>query len=154
MRTWHHWLDIRDPVGEAWQGELVALTGSPLLVLSLIATLGAVVMTALCWRRGGRVRVLTRTGCILLCQALALFTGGLFINDTFDDLYPSWSTLFQPDTAPSPTTIAAGPDTSLDLWLKGHVTDAGRKGLVFDWKPRELPSWRLPAAPTVYVPPS
>ena len=132
----------------------MALTGSPLLVLSVLATLGTVTLTVLCWRRGGRLRVLTRTTCILLCEALALFSGGLAVNDAFDDLYPSWSTLFQPDTEPSPATIAVGPDASLDVWLKGHVADARSKGLVFDWKPRELPGWQLPAAPTVYVPPA
>lgn len=133
----------------------MALTGAPLLVLSFVATLAAAALTVRFWRRGGRSRVLTRAGCVLLCEALALFTAGVAVNDYFDGLYPSWSTLFQPDATPStPAAIAAGPDTQLDLWLKGHVADAAELGLVFDWQPRELAAWRLPAAPIVYVPPA
>ncbi len=134
----------------------MALTGTPLFALSFVALLGSLALTVICWRRGGRLRVLSRAGCILLCEALLLFTGGLAINDSFDGLYPSWSTLFQPDPSPSSSSdpIAAAPGTSLDLWLRGHASEGAKAGLVFSWKPRDLAAWHLPVTPAMYIPPT
>ncbi len=129
----------------------VSLTGLPLLVCGIVATLLGFAGTVFLWRRGGRWRLLSRTGLVLLCEALAVFTGAVATNRALD-LYPSWATLFQKAAPPPPQNAVADPATSLDVWLKGRAADGARKGLYFDWKPTGLASWHLAAVPTVFVP--
>jgi hypothetical protein len=129
----------------------VSLTGLPLLVCGIVATLLGFAATVFLWRRGGRLRLLSRTGLVLLCEALAVFTGAIATNRALD-LYPSWATLFQKAAPPPPQNAVADPATSLDVWLKGRAADGARKGLYFDWKPDGLASWHLAAVPTVFVP--
>jgi hypothetical protein len=135
-------------------GGPVSLTGAPLLVLGILASLGALVATIRYWRRGGRWRILTRTVGILVCEVLALATAGLIVNHALDDLFPSWSALFGPDRAVAAPTIVADPTTGLDEWLRGHRAEGERHGLTFEWKPVGAAAWHLPAPPVISVPPA
>jgi hypothetical protein len=133
----------------------VSLTGLPLLILSVIATVGALAATIFFWRRGApRFQALTRTLCVLLCEALALFTGGLVMNRALD-LYPSWSTLMhQNDGGKAPANAVVDSTTNLDTWLRSQAAEGSKNGLAFDWKPPEWTSWHLVTPPTIYLPPA
>jgi hypothetical protein len=131
----------------------VALTGLPLLVLSILASLGAFGLTIWSWARGGRWRALTRTAGVLLCEALVLFTTGLVVNRSLDNLFPSWSALFNQDRAAPPPTVVADPTTKLDVWLHGRAVEGTHNGLVFEWHPGGAAAWHLPVPPIIYVPP-
>jgi hypothetical protein len=131
----------------------VSLTGLPLLVFSIVASIGAFVLTILVWRRGGRWRTVTRTAGVLLCEALVLCTAGLVVNRSLGDLFPSWSALLNQDRAAPPPTVVADPATKLDVWLHARAVEGTHNGLVFEWHPSGAAAWHLPAPPVIYVPP-
>lgn len=134
----------------------MALTSPLLLIVCILGALGALTGTVFLWKRGGRLRVPVRVVNVLLCEALALFVGGLVLNNALD-LYPSWTALVHqndPAKAAQPTAqpvIDGG--TDLDIWLRSRATEGAKNGLVFDWKPKEWTQWHLAAPPTVYLPP-
>jgi hypothetical protein len=131
----------------------MSLTGVPLLVFSVLLTLAAAGATVFFWPIGRRWRSLTRTGCVLLTEFLALFTIGLVINRAEDDLYPSWSALFDRVTSGAPP---AGDHYSgaLDDYLRGRAAEGRTSGVVIDWRPTGWQSWHLAGAPEVFVPPA
>jgi hypothetical protein len=119
----------------------VALTGLPLLVLAVVASLSVLYLTIRHWSRGVVVRVVG-----LLCvEALVLFTAGLVVNRAFDDLFPSWTALLHQDTVPAPPPEAAT-SARLDGWLRG------RDSRTFDWTPAGERYWPLLQPPVVVVP--
>jgi hypothetical protein len=119
----------------------VALTGLPLLVLAVVASLSLLYLTIRYWSRGVVVRVVA----ILCVEALVLFTAGLVVNRAFDDLFPSWTALLHQDTVPAPAAQAATP-ARLDGWLRG------RDSRTFAWTPAGERFWPLAQPPTVVVP--
>ncbi|OLB81610.1 MAG: hypothetical protein AUI14_02750 [Actinobacteria bacterium 13_2_20CM_2_71_6] len=131
----------------------MSLTGLPLLVLSIVASAGAFVLTIWSWQRGGPWRVVVRTLGVLLCEALVLFSTGLVVNRALGDLFPSWSALLNQDRAAPPPTVVAAPATKLDAWLHGRAVEGAHNGLVFEWKPTGEAGWHLSAPPVIYVPP-
>jgi hypothetical protein len=131
----------------------VSLTGLPLLVVSILAALGAFAVTIWSWRRGRWWRPVTRTVGVLACEALVLFTVGLVTNRSLD-IFPSWSALLDQDRkAPPPTVVAADPTTKLDDWLRTRAVEGTHNGLVFEWRPADTATWHLTTEPVVYVPP-
>ena len=70
----------------------MTLTGVPLILLVATATGAAGAATARFWPRGGRLRPLTRTLCVLLLKALVVTTAGLVVN-RYQQFYPSWVAL-------------------------------------------------------------
>jgi hypothetical protein len=132
----------------------VSLTGLPLLVFSVLAAVAALILTVRYWGRGGRWRAVTRTVSVLLCEALALFAGGVIVNHALGDLFPSWSALLQQDRTAPPPPVVADPATRLDVWLRSRALEGEHNGLVFDWRPVDATAWHLPDPPTIYVPPA
>ena len=131
----------------------MSLTGLPLLVFGIMASLGAFGLTIWAWGRGGWWRPVTRTLGVLLCEALVLGTVGVAVNRSLE-IFPSWSALLDQDRPPPPpTTIVADPTTKLDVWLHDRASEGARSGLVFEWKSTEVKAWHLPAPPVIYVPP-
>ena len=131
----------------------MSLTGLPLLVSGILASVGAFALTIWSWGRGGRWRAVTRTAGVLVCEALVLFTAGLVVNRSLGDLFPSWSALLNQDRAAPPPTVVADPATKLDVWLHARAVEGTHNGLVFEWHPSGAAAWHLPAPPVVYVPP-
>gem|GEM_PF-3964571 len=129
----------------------MTLTGLPLAVCVAVGAIGALVFAVACWRRGGRLRWLTRTGMVLLCEATALLAVAVLANRALD-LYPSWASLVS--TATEPPVPAAAPAARLDLWLDARARTGTRDGLAFVWQPAALPGWHLATAPVVYLPPA
>jgi len=129
---------------------MMSLTGLPLFVLCLIATLGALTLVIVLWRRLGRFRVAGRTLGIVLCEALALASLGLAVNRN-GDFYPTWSALLGGvRTRSQPHALS----TNLTDWLHARTAEGERDGLVFTWKPPTESAWHLAAAPIVYLPPA
>jgi hypothetical protein len=131
----------------------VSLTGWPLLVTSVLASMGAIAGTIWCWGRGGWWRTVIRTAGVLVCEALLLFTAGLIVNRSLGDLFPSWSALLDQDKKAPPPTVVADPATKLDTWLHSKAIEGTHNGLVFEWHPSGAAAWHLPAPPVIYVPP-
>jgi hypothetical protein len=128
----------------------LALTGIPLLLLCWAGTKLVFGLTIVAWRHGGRVRVLTRTVSILLCEAMVLFTVGVAANRALD-LYPSWAALLHPVPRPKPV---AAPAARLDGWLHSRDVRGGPHGVTFAWEPPGWTGWGLREAPSVFVPQS
>jgi hypothetical protein len=133
---------------------LVSLTGLPLLILSIVAAVGALVGTILLWSRGGRARLFTRTASILLCEALAVFAGAIAANRALD-LYPSWSTFFAKAKPPPPAAKAVdAPPTVLNEYLAAHAQQGKQAGLALPWQPAGGAAWDLSGQPTLFLPPA
>ena len=130
----------------------MSLTGLPLLVLSAVASLGAVAGTVWFWRGTAWWRPISRTAGVLACEALILFTAGLVVNRSLE-IFPSWSALFNRHHAAPPPTVVADPGTRPDVWLHSRAVEGARNGLVFEWHPARAAAWHLEAAPVIYVPP-
>lgn len=128
----------------------MSLTGLPLLVLSLTATVGALVLVVAGWRRLRRFRVPGRTLSIVLCEVLALASLGLAVN-RWGDFYPSWTALLG---GVATRSLAHASSTNLAHWLVARAAQGERDGFVFTWKPAVVSSWHLDEAPIVYVPPA
>ncbi|MFI1996356.1 hypothetical protein [Actinoplanes sp. NPDC020271] len=120
----------------------MSLTGIPLIVVAVVVTLLTAAATVVSWRRGGRLRVVLRTGGVLLTETLLLLTVGLAVNRS-EDFYPTWAALSS-SAQTSGTTYALTPGR-LDGWLRAH-------GPAFTWEPDGWTGWHLAAAPTVVVP--
>ena len=130
----------------------MSLTGVPLLVLGVVASLGALAGTVWFWRGANWWRPITRTAGVLACEALILVTTGLVVNRSLE-IFPSWSALFNRHHAAPAPTVVADPTTRLDVWLRSRAVEGARNGLVFEWRPAGVGTWHLTAAPVVYVPP-
>ncbi|HKS98682.1 MAG TPA: hypothetical protein VJT31_04050 [Rugosimonospora sp.] len=126
----------------------MSLTGVPLLVLCWFALKLALGLTIVGWRRRGRSQLVTRTACLLLCEAVVLFSVGVFANRALD-LYPSWTVLLHP--LPKPKPVAA-PAARLDTWLDGRDVQGSKHGVSFTWEPFGWTGWGLATAPKVFVP--
>ncbi len=120
----------------------MSLTGIPLIVVAVLATLLAAAGTVVTWRCGGRLRVLSRSGAVLLTEALLLLTAGVVVNRS-EQFYPTWAALSS-SARTSGTTFAVTPG-NLDGWLRGN-------GPAFTWKPPGWTGWHLAGAPLVVVP--
>ncbi|MBY8875008.1 hypothetical protein K7640_24570 [Micromonospora sp. PLK6-60] len=125
---------------------MMSLTGTPLLLLTALATVAAATATATGWHRGRRTRLLLRTAALLLTQALALTCVGLAVNRS-QHFYTSWDDLLHTSAA----AAHANPDRPgrLDRWLTHHG-DTGPTTL--DWRPPRWRTWHLTTDPTVVVP--
>ncbi|HEY3006781.1 MAG TPA: hypothetical protein VGJ63_01770 [Micromonosporaceae bacterium] len=126
----------------------MALTGVPLLMVSVTATVACLVALVATWRRFGRWRVVTRTLGILLVEALALGSLGLVVNRV-GDFYPSWAALVSSGATSDRARVAT---PNLEQWLAAHQTGGERDGLVFTWRPPDAVSWRLARPPVLFVP--
>lgn len=120
----------------------MSLTGIPLIVVAVLATLLVAAGTVLTWRRGGRLRVALRSAGLLLTEVTLLLSVGLVVNRS-EQFYPSWAALSQ-SARTSGTTFAVTPG-KLDDWLRAN-------GPAFHWQPGGWNRWHLAGAPTVVVP--
>ena len=121
----------------------MSLTGVPLIIVAVLATIATGAATGWLWSRYGRWRLPIRTAGILLVETLAVFTVGLVVNRV-EQFYPSWQVL-EGDTGTAVVTAArhAG---RIDGRVHGHAAAA------LTWRPASVSAWRLAAAPTVVVP--
>ncbi|GAA2905510.1 hypothetical protein Acy02nite_86960 [Actinoplanes cyaneus] len=120
----------------------MSLTGIPLIVVAVLVTVATAALTVVTWRRGGRLRIVLRSGGVLLTETLLLLTVGLVVNRS-EQFYPSWAALSS-SAQTGGTTYAITPGR-LDGWLRAH-------GPAFTWQPDGWTGWHLGAAPTVVVP--
>jgi enterochelin esterase-like enzyme len=104
----------------------MSLTGTPVLIMSVLAALASPALTAYVW---GRVRGITalrwgqRIGLVVVCQLTAVAMAGILVNNEFS-LYDSWSDLLgsNPVAADGPVPDifgASGPAAG-----SGHSTAA------------------------------
>jgi len=121
----------------------VSLTGVPLILLAVLATVAAGFVTVWCWSRFGRQRMLVRTVGVLLSEALLVLSAGLIANRV-DQFYPSWAALAG-HTGAAATTVsrAAG---RLDRTL--HAGGAE----IVPWQPSGATSWHLIGHASLVVP--
>jgi enterochelin esterase-like enzyme len=90
----------------------MSLTGTPLLMLAVLAAVISPALTAVLWSRVRgvpTVQLLQRLSLVLLCQVSAVLMTALLVNNEFS-LYDSWSDLFgqNPVAATGPLPDAAG----------------------------------------------
>ncbi|WP_436532981.1 hypothetical protein [Actinoplanes sp. HUAS TT8] len=120
----------------------MSLTGIPLIAVAVLVTLLAAAATVVVWGRGGRARVVLRSGALLLTEVLVLVSVGLVVNRS-EGFYPTWATLSQSGHT-SGTTFAVTPG-ELDGWLRAN-------GPAFRWQPAGWTGWHLAQPPVVVVP--
>lgn len=115
----------------------MSLTGHPLLLLSAFGTLLVTAATIRLWPRRWPA---ARIAGVLLIEALVVFTVGLEVNRV-EDFYPSWQALAgRTGTGTVTEQVHAGV-------LDTHVPPGP-----FPWRPHDLSSWHLSAAPIVSLP--
>lgn len=119
----------------------MALTGVPLIALTVLATAAAIAVTTLFWGRFGRWRPVTRSAGVLLCEALIVLSAGLIAN-RHEQFYPSWQALAGTGTK---TTTAVQPAGRLDA-------DFGPGTTTVVWRPTGSAAWRLASNAQVTVP--
>ena len=121
----------------------MSLTGVPIMVVALVATVVIVTATVLLWSRFGRWRVVGRTAGILLGEALLVLSVGLIANRA-EQFYPSWDALrgHIGTTATTAPQVAGRLDGTLHSPGVATVT----------WHPAGVVAWHLVAAPTLIVP--
>jgi hypothetical protein len=129
----------------------VSLTGIPLLVLTVIGTVAAVVLLVFVWRRPGLRWLPARALSIVLCEALVLVSIGLVANTQLD-LYPSWTALLGGIHAKG--QVVVDPSSALSKWLQGRQAEGAKDGIVFNWHPAGEAKWHLASQPIAYVPPA
>ncbi|MEU8817435.1 hypothetical protein [Actinoplanes sp. NPDC048796] len=118
----------------------MSLTGRPLLVLAATLTVVVGVATVFFWKRGGRLRPVTRTAGILLLEVLVVLTAGLEYN-RHEQFYPSWQAL-RGDTG---SVAVAGE-------VRAGLLD-GRAGTgAIEWRPPGWDAWHLARAPRITLP--
>ena len=120
----------------------MALTGVPLIALTMLAMAVAIAATTLFWNRFGRWRPLVRPAGVLLCEALVVLSAGLVAN-RHEEFYPSWQAL-SGDTGTSATTTPR-PAGRLDSAFGPGVSTLA-------WQPAGSAAWRLASRPEVAVP--
>jgi len=117
------------------------LTGVPLILLAAAATAVAGGGTVLLWRRGGRLRPVTRTLGVLVVEALVVLTAGLAVN-RHEQFYPSWQAL-EGDVG----TVAV-----TDHVTAGRLDSLAGDGRPLRWLPDDLDRWHLAKAPELRLP--
>ena len=119
----------------------MALTGRPLIALTLLATAAVITATILLWSRSGRWRLVLRPAGVLLCEALVVLSAGLIVN-RHEQFYPSWQALAG-DTGPAPATAERA---------AGRLDSSFGPRLTVTWRPPGSAAWRLAGGTTVSVP--
>ncbi|MEU8240946.1 hypothetical protein AB0C07_22105 [Actinoplanes missouriensis] len=118
----------------------MSLTGAPLILLAGGATIAVAVLAVWGWRRGGRLRPVTRTLGILIFEVLTVTTAGLVVN-RHEQFYPTWQAL-RGDTG---TLTVTSPVRAGEL---GDDVPVGP----FAWRPAGVDAWQLAGPPVVTVP--
>jgi hypothetical protein len=118
----------------------VSLTGLPLILLTWVLVIVAVVATVRWWRLSGRRRVPVRVGGLVLIELLVVAGVGLIVNRE-DSFYPSWQAL---GGLRNSVTVPSAPTGRLDGKLDGHVP--------VTWSPPEAAGWHLAGPPLLIAP--
>jgi lysyl-tRNA synthetase class 2 len=115
------------------------LTGWPLIVLTIVLTVGVAAAAVLLWSRWRRGRVAVRITGVLLLEVLLVLTAGLIVNRS-EQFFPSWKALTgRTRTVTSSSTVS------------GRLDGVLRAGTV-PWRAAALSEWHLAAAPELRVP--
>jgi hypothetical protein len=127
----------------------MSLTGTPLIVLAMLATAGTLAATILVWSRGRRLRLPLRTLGVLLTEALLLLSVGLVVNRS-QQFYPTWAALLQTGSTTGITYPTA--PGHLDRWLREYAGGHPDQSIAFIWQPTGWTGWHLAGAPIIVTP--